>query len=261
MGIPIVQGRDFDVQDNQVAMRVAIVNETLAREFWPGRDAIGQEVMPGARVVGIARDIRQEALDSRQGPAFYLPFEQRDGLAAAPNFVVIRTYGDPRDFVPTLKSVVRSVDRRQPVVDIQTMEEVLGRSIAQRRLLMSLMAGFAALAVLLSTAGIYGVLSYIVADRTREIGIRMCLGARSSGIVALVAKQLLGPMASGLLAGLAVSLLAARVLSHWLFSVRSHDVLTLITAAALTAAIAILGGAIPVIRAVRVDPMSAVRME
>lgn len=261
MGISIVQGRDFDVHDNQVAMRVAIVNETLAHQFWPGRDAIGQEVTPGVRVVGIARDIRQEALDSRQGPAFYLPFDQRDGLAAAPNFVVVRTDGDPRDVVPTLKSVVRSVDARQPVVDIQTMEEVLGRSIVQRRLLMSLMVGFAALAVLLSTAGIYGVLSYIVADRTREIGIRMCLGARSSGIVALVARQLLGPVASGLLAGLAVSLLAARVLSHWLFSVRPHDVITLISAAALTAAIAILGGAIPIIRAVRVDPISAVRME
>jgi len=149
MGIRIVKGRAFDSGDNETGMRVAIINETLARQFWPGRESVGQELMRGVSVVGIVRDIRQEALDARQGPAFYLPFEQRQGMAAAPNFLVVRTKGDPRALIPALKQTVRSADLLQPVLDIRTMEDVLSRSVTQRRLLASLLAGFAALAVLL----------------------------------------------------------------------------------------------------------------
>jgi putative ABC transport system permease protein len=261
MGIPVVRGRGLDSRDSQTSMKVAVVNETLARQFWPDREAIGQELMPGIRVVGVVRDIRQEALDSRQGPAFYLPFEQRESLAAAPNFLVIRTHGNPMDFIPTLKAAVRSVDPLQPLVDIQTMEDVLSRSIAQRRLLMSLMAGFAALATILSIAGIYGVFSYLVANRTREIGIRICLGAQYGEILALVARQLFIPVAAGLVGGFAVSLATTRVLSRWLFSITANDPMTLIGAAILTVAIGLFGGIVPAIRALRVDPISAVRTE
>jgi putative ABC transport system permease protein len=261
MGIRLLRGRGFNSTDDENGMRVAIVNETLQRQFWPDRDAIGQEIMAGIRIVAIVNDIRQEALDTRQGPTFYLPFKQRDGLSAAPNFLLVRTKGDPKAFIPTLKTVVGSVDHRQPLVDLRTMEEVLSRSVMQRRLLTALMTGFAALAVVLSIVGVYGVLSYLVSNRSREIGIRMCLGARQSEVLVLLARQLSSPVAAGLLGGLMISLLAAGVLSRWLFAIRPNDPVTLTVAAMATAAAALLGGIVPALRALHVDPMSAVRME
>ena len=261
MGIRLLRGRRFDSRDDENGMPVSVINETLQRQFWPDRDAIGQEIMPGVRIVGVVEDIRQEALDTRQGPAFYLPFEQRDSMAAAPNFLLVRTKGDPKAFVPTLKEVVGSVDPLQPVVDIRTMEEVLSRSVTQRRLLASVMAGFAALAVLLSIVGIYGVLSYLVSNRTREIGIRICLGAQRSEIVALLVRQLSISVAAGLLGGFVVSLLAARLLSRWLFAIHPNDPMVLMAAALLTAAAALLGSVVPAWRALRVDPLAAVRVE
>jgi predicted permease len=261
MGIRIVKGRAFDSGDDETGMRVAIINETLARQFWPGLEPVGQELMPSVRVVGVVRDIRQEALDARQGPAFYLPFEQRNGLAAAPNFLVVRTKGDPTAFIPALKQTVRSADPSQPVLDIRTMEEVLSRSVTQRRLLASLLAGFAALAVLLSVVGVYGVLSYLVSRRSKEIGIRICLGAQHAEILIFLARQLSLPVAGGLLAGFAVSLVVMRVLSQWLFAVRPNDPATVVVAAVITAAVALLGGLLPASRAMRVDPVTAIRME
>ena len=261
MGIRILRGRGFDSANNENGMPVAVINETLARQFWPGRDALGQELTPGVRVIGIVRDIRQEALDTRQGPAFYLPFDQRDGLAAAPNFVVIRTKGDPKTFVAALRGAIRSLDHQQPILDVRTMEEVLGRSVVQRRLLTLLITVLAALAVALSMVGIYGVLSYLVGNRTREIGIRMCLGARRRGILILLGRQLSASVAAGLLAGLSVSLVATEALSRWLFAIRPDDPLTLIAAATVTAAAALLGSVVPAARALRVDPLTAVRME
>jgi|SRR5579872_3461227 len=261
MGIRIVKGRAFDSGDNETGMRVAMINETLARQFWPGRESIGQELMPGVRVVGVVQDIRQEALNARQGPAFYLPFEQRDGLAAAPNFLLVRTKGDPKALIPTLKQAVRSADSLQPVVDIRTMEDVLSRSVIQRRLIASLLGGFAALAVVLSIVGVYGVLSYLVSNRSKEIGIRICLGARHGEILMLLARQLSLPVAGGLLAGFAVSLIVTRVLSQWLFAIQPNDPATVVTAAVMTAAAALLGCLAPARRAIRVDPLTAIRME
>ena len=261
MGIPLVRGRAFDSRDKETAMRVAVINQTLQHQFWPDRDAIGQEIMPGIRVVGIVKDIQQEALETRQGPAFYLPFEQRDGLAAGPNVLLVRTKGDPQAFTPTLKAVVKSVDYLQPLVDIRTMEEVLGRSVTQRRLLTSLIACFAALAVFLSIVGIYGVLSYLVSNRTQEIGIRMCLGAQRSEILILLARQLSSSLAMGLVGGLAFSLVAAQVLSRWLFAVRPNDSLTLMSAVVATSVAAVLGGIVPAMKALHVDPLAAVRSE
>jgi ABC-type antimicrobial peptide transport system permease subunit len=156
---------------------------------------------------------------------------------------------------------VRSVDPLQPAVDIRTMEDVMSRSITQRRLLTSLMAGFAALAVVLSIIGIYGVLSYLVSNRSREIGIPMCLGAQYGEILSLVTRQLIPSATAGLLGGLITSLATTHVLSRWLFSVRPNDPMTLTVAAMITVAVAILGGIVPAVRALRVDPISAVRME
>jgi predicted permease len=261
MGIHIVKGRAFDSGDNEIGMRVAVINETLARQFWPGREPVGQELIPGVRIVGVVRDIRQEALDARQGPAFYLPFEQRDGLAAAPNFLVVRTKGDPRALIPALKQAVRSADPLQPMLDIRTMEEVLSRSVTQRRLLASLLVGFAGLAVLLSVVGVYGVLSYLVSHRSKEIGIRICLGAQHGEILIMLARQMSLPVGGGLLAGFAVSLIVTRVLSQWLFAVQPNDPATVVTAAIMTSAVALLGGLAPASRAMRVDPLTAIRME
>ena len=261
MGIRFLRGRGFDSKDGETGMKIAVVNETLARQFWPNRDAIGQELTPGTVIVGVVQDIRQEALDTSQGPTYYLPFDQRDSPAAAPNFVVVRTSGDPKAVIPALKEGVRAVDHLQPVLDMRTMEDVLTRSITQRRILASWMGGFAALAVVLSIMGIYGVLSFLVNRRSREIGIRMCLGAQRRQILSLLARQLFLRVAVGLLAGLTVSLMLTRVLSRWLFAIHANDPLTLIAAAVITAAVAMLGGLAPAVRAVSVDPSTAVRME
>jgi hypothetical protein len=261
MGIRVAQGRVFDAGDNETSLRVAVVNETLARDFWPQGKAIGEELMPGVRIVGVVGDIRQEALDTRQGPAFYLPFAQRDGLAAAPNFVLVRTSGDPRALAPSLIETVRSIEPMQPVMDVRTMQEVLGRSVHHRRLLTAMMAAFAGLAVVLAIAGIYGVLSYIVSSQTREIGIRMCLGAKNGEVLGLVGRQLLFAVAVGIPAGVVLTLLASSVLSQWLFAVEANDPWTVLAAAVLTATAAVLGAMAPALRALRVDPMTAVRME
>jgi ABC-type antimicrobial peptide transport system permease subunit len=196
-----------------------------------------------------------------KAPPSICQFDQRDGLAAAPNFVVIRTKLDPKAFAPALRRVIRSLDQGQPIMDIRTMEDVLGRSVVQRRLLASLMAVLAALAVALSVVGIYGVLSYLVSSRTREIGIRMCLGARRREILILLAMQLSVSVVAGLLAGLAVSLVATEALSRWLYAIRPDDPVTLIGAATVTAAAALLGSVVPAVRAMRVDPLTAVGME
>jgi ABC-type antimicrobial peptide transport system permease subunit len=261
MRIRVVKGRVFGPEDNETSLRVAVVNETLARQFWPGLDAIGQELMPGVQVVGIVNDVRQEALQTDQGPAFYLPFEQRDKLAAAPNFVLVRTTGHPEELADALRASVQSLNPSQPVMDVQTMEQVLIQSVNQRLLLTTLMCGFAVLAIVIAAAGVYGVLSYVVSGQTREIGIRLCLGATRTDVVCLIGSQLAIAASVGLVCGVVATWLGARALSSWLFSVAADDITTFGAATLITLLAALVGATVPLGRALRVDPATAVRAE
>jgi predicted permease len=261
MGIRLVKGRWFEPSDGVGSARVVVVNETMARQFWKGAEPVGRELEPGARVIGVVRDIRQEALNVEQGPAFYALYDQRGTLAAAPQFVLLRTSVDPSSLAGELKRAVWSLERSQPVLEVRTMEDVLARSLTQQRIMTWLVIGFAVLSSILAIVGVHGVLSHLASSKIREIGIRVCLGARPSQVVSLVASSLLAPVAGGVLGGVILSLVVSTALTSWLFGIRPHDTLSFLAAVLLTAGAAILGGLVPVIRSLRVDPAATLRSE
>lgn len=261
MGLRLVAERWFEDEDTGSAAKVAVVNETMAREFWPGKDPIGMEIQPGVRIIGIVGDVRQEALHAEQGPAFYALYHQRETLAAAPQFVVLRTSVDPHSLIGSLRRTVSALDRSQPIADIRTMEQVLIRSVAQLRILSALVIGIAAVATVLAMAGVYGTLSYLVGSKVRDIAIRLCLGARARDVLASIAAGLMIPAAGGVLAGMFLSSAASTALSSWLYAVQPGDFTSTLAAAVLASLAAVLGGSIPAIRSLRVDPATTLRSD
>jgi predicted permease len=270
MGIPLLKGRFFDRRDEtEDAPKVAIVDETLAQTFWSGQDPIGkrlklgglQSSRPWMSVVGVVRHVKDQGLDAQSRFQMYWPYPQQ--LPARTMSLVIRARSgvDPRSLTRAAQNEVLALDKEQPVFAIRTMEEVVSRSVAQRRLSMLLLVIFAAVAVTLATVGIYGVMSYSMAQRTHEIGIRMALGARAPDVLALVAKQTLTLVALGVAVGLAGALLFTRSLASLLFQVQPTDPAILLGATLLLAAVALGAGHIPARRAVKVDPMTALRCE
>jgi putative ABC transport system permease protein len=270
MGIPLLRGRFFDSRDEaEDAPKVAIVDETLAETFWRGQDPIGKRLKlggvhssrPWMSVVGVVRHVKHQGLDAQSRFQMYWPYPQQ--LPQRTMSLVIRTRSgmDPRSLTRAAQNEVLALDKEQPVFAIRTMEEVVSRSVAQRRLSMLLLVIFAAVAVTLATVGIYGVMSYSMAQRTHEIGIRMALGARAPDVLALVAKQALTLVALGVAVGLAGALLFTRSLASLLFQVQPGDPAILLAASLLLAAVALGAGYIPAHRAVKVDPMTALRCE
>jgi len=266
MGIPLLRGRFFDNRDEaEDAPKVAIVDETLAETFWRGQDPIGKRVKlggprstrPWLSVVGVVRHVKHQGLDAQSRFQMYWPYPQQ--LPARTMSLVVRAGSgvDPHSLTRAAQNEVLALDKEQPVFAIRTMEEVVSRSVAQRRLSMLLLALFAAIALVLATVGIYGVMSYSMAQRTHEIGIRMALGARAPDVLALVGKQVLKMV----VAGLAAALVLTRSLTSLLFKVQTADPVIFLGAALLLAAIALGTGYIPARRAVKVDPMTALRCE
>jgi putative ABC transport system permease protein len=271
MGIPLLRGRFLDRSDRADAAAAVVINESLARTYFAGQDPVGRSIrMSGPtqrwmRIVGVCADVRHEGLETPANAQLYIPHAQfvpfwRDTTMRS-FAVVARTSGEPLALASIVRAQVREIDRGLPASPVTTMTDVLGRSLAPRRLPMLLLAGFGAVAFLLALIGTYGVLAYHVADRTREIGVRMALGARAADIVRMVVRQGMGPAAAGVLAGLAAAAALARTIRSLLFQTSATDPATLgATAVALLAA-ALLACVVPALRAARVDPNAALRSE
>lgn len=263
MGMPLIKGRQFDERDIKGAPEVCFVNEALAARFWPNEDPIGKRIQridkgPWRTIIGIVRDTRQVELEKEPPLSVYYPIEQ---LTIRTRFFVARTSADPKQTTQAITKVVQSLDPELPVYDVNTMEERLQHSLAQRRLAMLLLSVFAVAALVLAAIGIYGVMSYWVNQRQHEIGIRMALGAAPRNILQLVARQALLLIAIGIGLGLAGALALTRVMASLLFGVSATDGLTFVLISLLLGGIALLASYVPARRATKVDPMIALRAE
>jgi predicted permease len=273
MGIPIVQGRAFEATDAaSTGGMVAVVNETLVNTFWKGLNPIGQRLRPccGAQapwytVIGVAKDVKQGGVDRKTGHEFYFLVDQTaNGIppfAGAPLTmnVVLRTTLPPSALSQSIEGVVREADRAVPVVRLRDMEGVFAESIRRPRLLAQLLGAMAGLALVLAAIGTYGVLSYMVAERRREIGIRMALGADQGRVLALVLKQGLVLTTVGIVVGLAGALALNRLIASLLFGVRPTDPATMVAVVATITLVATVACWIPAWRASRVDPNVVLR--
>jgi len=262
-GIRVVGGREFNAGDTRASEKVIIVNEELVRRFFPGENPIGQRIEIAEdeplTIVGVVRAVREIGLDQQLLPEFYVPGTQWLGVSAM-SFVV-STRGDPAALARDAREVVHAVAPRQPVYGLATMTNVVRNSLGTRRLLLTLLGLFASLALVLSAAGVYGVMSYGVTQRRREIGIRIALGAKFGDVTSMVLRDVAMVAALGVGLGIAVTLLSARVLTSMLYGVTAYDVLTYLAVPVVIGAVALLAGAIPAVRAARTDPLVAMRSE
>jgi len=259
--VSLMTGREFTAADNQQAPKVVVVNETLAREFWPNDNPVGKHVTVGrstvpAEVVGVAADIKNKGLEQNTQPQLYLPFPQ---LAWGDMNLLVRTAVPPRSVVASVRAQIAAVDPDQPVTNVQTVEELMDSSRSQPRFTMLLLGVFAATALTLAVAGIYGVLAYSVAQRQQEFGIRLALGAEKGDILELVVRQGVILASVGIVIGLVVSVFLTRLLGSMLYRVGVHDVLTFLVAPALFLGIALLASYLPARRATRVNPIETLR--
>jgi predicted permease len=268
MSIPLVRGRYFNESDNETAQPVAIVDETLANRYWPNEDPIGKRIHPGGRgskrpwftIVGVVRHVRYRTLESPSRTEFYWPYAQTPFPLGSMSLTV-HTAREPLSLSAEVQREVLALDPDQPVYRIRTMHEVSQASVAGRRLSMVLMVIFAVLALALAAVGLYGVMSFSVAQRSHEMGIRMALGAQTRNVVRLVIGQGLFLCAMGVVAGFAVSLVLSRFVSSLLFSTHAIDPATFLAVATLLLAVALLACWVPAYRAARVDPVNVLRQE
>lgn len=265
MGTPLRAGRVFDARENaDGASPVIILSESVARQLFPNEDPIDRRVWMsamvrgGATVVGVVADVRHEGLDRDVRPQIYIPYQQFPPF----NFTfVARTAVDPPTVVAAVRAAVLAIDPELPVFDISTMEQRVAESVAPRRFLLLLVGGLAFLALVLALVGLYGLISYLVSQRTREIGIRVALGARRGEILALVLRQGLAAVVGGIVIGILGAIATTRYVSGMLFELDPLDPTTFVAVALAFASIAILASYIPARRALRIDPVLALRME
>jgi putative ABC transport system permease protein len=266
LGIAMQRGRSFDARDRAGSAPVAIVNQAFARRFWPGKDAIGRRLKIGRRspetpwrtVVGVSDDVREQSLDLPSVPEVDVPLGQWPVRRAV---FVVRARRSPEAILGAIRARLRAADPELPTDDLDVFPHLVSQSLASRRYLAQAVAGFAGAAFLLAAIGIYGVISYRVAERTREIGIRIALGARGGRVMRLVVGEGARVVGAGLLAGLAASAVATRLLASFLFGVRPIDPATFAAVSLLLFVTGVAAAWVPARRAARIDPMKALREE
>jgi putative ABC transport system permease protein len=266
MGIPILSGRDFSETDTKESPKVTIIDERLAREYWPDADPLGKRIRfgppegnePWHTIVGVVREVRHARLDASTRMSVYLTFPQMTigGMSLA-----IRTAGRPENLIAAVRNQVRELDPDLPVTRIMLMTEVISRSVWQPRLYTALFGVFAVVALILATVGIYGVMSYSVTQRSREIGLRMALGAQRQDVLRLVVGQGIVLAAIGVGVGLVTAIAMTRLMSSLLFGVTATDPITFAAVSVLLTGVALGACFIPARRAAKVDPMVALRYE
>ena len=265
-GIPLLRGRDFTAPDNTAgAPHRFVVNQAFVKQYFPNEEALGKSISvemarenPYGEIIGVVGDLREGTLDAEPRPTAYYV---HTGLPYSFMTFVVRTASDPLALAGPVSAAIRSLDAEQPVAEIRSMEQVLATTLARQRFNTTLLGAFAALALVLAAVGIYGVVSYAVAERTHEIGVRMALGARAANVLGMVLLHGLRLTAMGVLVGLVASLAVTRVMETLLFRVKATDPVTFAGVAAVLLGVALAAVLVPARRATRVDPLVALRYE
>jgi len=261
MGIPLKAGRDFTEPDTKGSLNVIIINETLAKNLFPGQDPIGKIVRaddPDRTVVGVVGDVHHMALEEGSGNEFYIPMRQTQDYGTVD--LVVRTSLPTAELASRLREALRPIEPDLPTANMRTLQTMVDRAVSPRRFVVWLLGGFAGFALVLASLGIYAVISYSVSQRTQEIGIRMALGASAETLQGSILLQTLGLAGIGMVVGVVASWVLARTLSGLLFGVTSSDPVTFLGMLVILTAVAALAGYLPARRASQIDPMAALRM-
>jgi predicted permease len=267
MGIPLHRGRDVGESDSMDAPFAAVVSESFVRRYWPDQDPLGRHftmAFHDRMVVGVVGDIRVRGLERNSEPQVYLPYRQvPDGWLAfyPPKDLVIRSATGPGTLLPAVRRIIRGADAEQPVSDVRTMADIVEEQTASRSAQVRVLGAFAAIAFLLAGVGIHGLLSFAVSRRTQEIGVRIALGAQPGEIVKMIVRQGAVLAGAGIVPGVVLAYAAGRAMEGLLAGVQPGDALTFASAIGLCVLMTVLGSLVPALRAVRIDPITAIRSE
>jgi putative ABC transport system permease protein len=266
MGIPLFAGRDVRETDAEHAPYVALISRSFVKRYWPGEDPLGRHIDIGnhdRRIIGVVGDIRNRGLERSSEPQVYVSWLQPDDVSTwnAPKDLAIRTAGDPTSLISSLRAIIRETDPTQPISDVQTLTDIVEDQTAFRRVQLTVLGAFGAVALLLAAVGIHGLLAFAVSSRTQEIGVRIALGAQRSDIFNMTLGEGAKLAGIGMLVGIALAYGAGRLLQSLLADIKPSDLSTFATAVLVTVAMTFAGSLMPAIRAVRVDPTVAMRAE
>jgi putative ABC transport system permease protein len=266
MGVRLMEGRLFEDRDGPGALDAAIVNQSMARTFWPGQSPIGRRVRPSfsdpwCTVIGVVEDVKNAGLDHPAGTEIYLPYSQKQGAGTSGMYIVLRAKGDPSSMIGAVRSQLMSLDPTLPLSQIRLMDDVIAEAQSRPRFLALLLSMFSVVALSIAAVGIYGVISYSVARRTREFGLRMVLGAQPADVVGLVMRQGFGVTLAGIVGGLIAAFALTRLMVRILFETRPTDPATFAVVTLILGGIAMIACYVPARRATRVDPAQTLRYE
>jgi predicted permease len=267
MGIPLLAGRPFTDGDNEGAPHVVIVNEELAKRTWPGQNALGRSIRSQSRdsiprtIVGIAASVHSWGALAPPQPETYIPYGQGINAPMRPRQLVVRTTGDAANVISAIRREVAALDPTQPVVDVRSMTEIVGLPVTRQRFLATLLTAFGVLALSLASVGTYGVVAYSVAQRTREFGVRLALGAQRGDVLRRVLGGSIRLAAVGIVLGVLGGLGLTRYLATLLYGVEPTDLATFIVVAGGLTVVAAVAALVPAGRAARVDPVTALRAD